>query len=260
MNFSTERHGDLCRALIASGSGALTRRCRARRVRGASVSDLQAVMLACGSAEGHSWRTLAPIGLGIVPGGDERSALLSSSSPITRLAWNAEIVSKGRPQAVYNANRIARANKLGAALPNARLQTCDAASSACNPWYGLAECPARISESSVGWECVAAHFRRVYKSAALRRVLSGPSARLDRLPSVRRGRGAKNGYAISGEDAVRVRGGYTCGRCPKWFRVYCQLLGKIMVRQHPACDRGRKLIVNEASRVWMAKNRKTKEE
>ena len=57
------------------------------------------------------------------------------SQPITRLARNAEIVSKGRPQAVYNANRIARANKLGAALPYERLRTFDAASSADKTWY-----------------------------------------------------------------------------------------------------------------------------
>ena len=44
----------------------------------------------------------------------------------------AEIVSKERPQLVMNSNRIVRASKSGAARPNARLRTCDAASSADN--------------------------------------------------------------------------------------------------------------------------------
>ena len=58
---------------------------------------------------------------------------------------------------------------------------------------------------------------------------------------------------------MRTRRGYTCGRCPKWMHGYCSLLGKIMVAAHPACDRGRKPITNEASRVWMANHRKQKE-
>ena len=134
MNLGTDRHGDLSRTSNASVSGVLTRRCRARRVRGASVSDLQAVMLACGSAGRSFLATTAPIGLGIVPGGDERSALQSSSSPITRRGPEAEIVSKGRPQAVRTAHRIARANKFGAALLHEQRRMCDAASSACKTW------------------------------------------------------------------------------------------------------------------------------
>lgn len=58
---------------------------------------------------------------------------------------------------------------------------------------------------------------------------------------------------------MRVHRRYTCSRCPKWFRGYCRILGKIMVAAHPACDRGKKLITNEASRVWMAAHRKPKE-
>ena len=174
MILTIDRHGDLSRTQIPSGRGALTRRCRARRVRGGSVSDRFAAQLACEAADGFSWCRHTPSGLEIVPGGDERSALLSISpasaggrtrqilatdmprpevvSPRTvfgrrspsvvrggsiyeadhEARGSAEIVSKGRPQAVYNANRIARANKLGAALAHARRRTCDAASSACN--------------------------------------------------------------------------------------------------------------------------------
>lgn len=203
MNFRTERHGDLGRALIAFGSGALTRRCRARRVRGASVSDRHAVMLACGSADGHSWRTKAPIGLGIVPGRDETSALLSSSQPITRLSVSDEIVSKGRPQLVMNSNRIARANKLGAAPLNARLQTCDAASSACNTWNGSVAKPRReIRKSSRSLEWVGPLSTDI-QEVRLVRVLNGPSARLALAQSVRRGLGVKIGKIIFALRTVR---------------------------------------------------------
>ena len=178
MTFATERHGDLGRALIASGSGVLTRRCRARRVRGASVSDLQAVMLACGSARRSFLATQAPIGLGIVPGGDERSALLSSSSPITRRGPEAEIVSNGRPQAVRTAHRIARASKLGAELDNARRRTCASASSATKTvGLGVAKPGREIRKSSRRWE-VCQHLSTDNKEARLVRVLNGPSARL----------------------------------------------------------------------------------
>jgi hypothetical protein len=178
MNFETERHGDLGRALIAFGSGALTRRCRARRVRGASVSDRHAVMLACGSADGHSWRIQAPIGLGIVPGGDERSALQSSSSPITRRGLETEIVSKGRPQAVRTAHRIARATKLGADLDHARRRTCASASSAYNMASGSVAKPRReIRKSSRSWEWVGPLSTDI-QEVRLVRVLNGPSARL----------------------------------------------------------------------------------
>ena len=213
MNFATDRHGDLSRALIPSGRGALTRRCRARRVRGDSVSDRPSVRLACGSAGDPSWRRHAPSGLEIVPGGDETSALLRISpasaggrarnavltidgprpevispasaggrarqilatdmprpevisQPITRRAWNAEIVSKGRPQAVYNANRIARANKLGAAMVHARLRTCDAASSACNIWDSAWRSRgAKFANLHAVGRCCST-FRRVFRSAA----------------------------------------------------------------------------------------------
>ena len=211
MNFRTERHGDLFRALAASGREAWIGRRRARRVQGDSVSGRPAVRLACGSADGHSWRRLAPIGLGIVPGGDETSALLSVSpasvggrarqildahdgasravyfSPRTvfgrrspsfvrggsiskadhEARGSSEIVSKGRPQAVYNANRIARANKLGAAPLDARRRTCDAASSACNTWYWSVAKPRReIRKSLRSWE-VLQHLSTDSKSAAV---------------------------------------------------------------------------------------------
>ena len=197
MNFATERHGDLGRALIASGSGVLTRRFRARRVRGASVSDLQAAMLACGSAGRSFLATQAPIGLGIVPGGDERSALQSSSSPITRRGPEAEIVSKGRPQRSARRNRIARANKLDAALPYERRQTFDAASSACNIGSGSVAKPRReIRKSSRRWEWVGP-LSTDDKKRGNRRVSHGPSARLARPRSVRRGLGVKIGQFIS---------------------------------------------------------------
>lgn len=178
MNFATERHGDLVRALIASGSGALTRRCRARRVRGDSVSDHKSVMPVCGSDVRSILAAHAPIGLGIVPGGDERSALLSSSSPITRRGQEAEIVSKGRPQAVRTAHRIARANKLGVVRQTTCLQTCGAASSATKILViGVAKPVREIRKSSRSWEWVGP-LSTDKKEARLVRVSSGPSARL----------------------------------------------------------------------------------
>lgn len=73
----------------------------------------------------------------------------------------AEIVSIGRPQAVYNANRIARANKSGAALPHARRRTCDAASIACKMVKGSRSALRVSPKLSVGWECAPTHFRRM---------------------------------------------------------------------------------------------------
>lgn len=175
MNLATTRHGTTNRAMIPSGRGALTRRRRARRVRGATVSDRPSVRLACGSRGRSFLAQQAPIGLGIVPGGDETSALppisLAGASGRARQKSSAtnemprpdviseadheargitEIVSKGRPQRVMNRNRIARATKLGAAIPHARLtalrQSCDAASSACNIGWERGEAPARNSQ------------------------------------------------------------------------------------------------------------------
>lgn len=96
-----------------------------------------------------------------------------------------EIVSKGRPQRCARRNRIARATKLGAALPHARRQSCDAASSACNMGNGLAECLARISEIVTQLGVVSATFGgcsesrlapRPYRSVGL------PCASTVRLP------------------------------------------------------------------------------
>lgn len=187
---------------------------RAQRDRGVSVK----VGIVCPAATS----SITPIGLGIAPGGDDRAALLSISQqivfrcrsrsvccgfisqPITRLAVSAEIVSKGRPQEVYNSNRIARANKLGEALPHARSRTCDAASSACKTWCRLAECRARISEilSRLG---VCGHTLSTGESGRVsRRVYTGPSARLDtatvRLP---RGGGKYRLYYFSVAHGAR---------------------------------------------------------
>lgn len=58
----------------------------------------------------------------------------------------AEIVSNGWPQEVYNSNRNAEANKLGAAHAHARRRTCDAASSACKILDRFAAYLARYAE------------------------------------------------------------------------------------------------------------------
>ena len=234
MNLATTRHGTTNRAMIPSGRLALTRRCRARRVRGATVSDRPSVRLACGSADDPSWRMQAPIGLGIVPGGDETSALppisLAGASGRARQKSSAtnevprpdviseadheargitEIVSKGRPQRVMNRNRIARANKLGSSLLHARLtalrQSCDDASSACKIWNGSVAKPRReIRKSSRRWEWVGPLSTGGLKRGAIR-VLIGQSACLARLRSVRRGSGVEIGSTIS----------RCCGRLPQ---------------------------------------------
>ena len=96
----------------------------------------------------------------------------------------AEIVSKGRPQRSAHRNRIARANKLGAALSHARLtarrQSCDAASSAYNMVNGSVAKPRReIRKSSRRWEWVGPLSTCVLKRGAIR-VLIGQSACLAR--------------------------------------------------------------------------------
>lgn len=73
------------------------------------------------------------------------AGIISILSPIPGRGLEAETGSKGRPQAVYNAHRIAQANKSGADAA-ARLRTRGSAPSACKPWDRLAECRARISE------------------------------------------------------------------------------------------------------------------
>lgn len=104
------------------------------------------------------------IGFGIALGGDDRSAIypfkytrhitgwgcarmfagrllgkmrreaciISISITDHEVRFGSKIVSKERPQRVMNRNRIVRATKLGADIMNARLRTCDAASSADN--------------------------------------------------------------------------------------------------------------------------------
>lgn len=234
MNLATTRHGTTNRAMIPSGREALTRRRRARRVRGATVSDRPSVRLACGSADDPSWRMQAPIGLGIVPGGDETSALppisLAGASGRARQKSSAtnevprpdviseadheargitEIVSKRRPQRVMNRNMIARANKLGSAITHARLtarlQSCGAESSACKIWNGSVAKPRReIRKSSRRWEWVGPLSTGGLKRGAIR-VLIGQSACLARLRFVRRESGVEIGSTIS----------RCCGRLPQ---------------------------------------------
>lgn len=92
----------------------------------------------------------------------------------------AEIVSKGRPQRSARRNRIARATKLGADIMNARLRTCDAASSACNMDNGSVAKPRReIRKSSRRWEWVGPLSTGGLK-ARIVRVLIGQSACLAR--------------------------------------------------------------------------------
>ena len=125
------------------------------------------------------------------------------SQPITRRCVVHGIVSKGRPQLVMNSNRIARANKLGAAPLYARLQTCDAASSAYNTWDGSVAKPRReIRKSSRSWEWVGP-LSTDDKERGNRRVSNGPSARLALAQSVRRGLGVKIGKIIFALRTVR---------------------------------------------------------
>ena len=142
-----------------------------------------------------------PIGFGIAPGGDDTAAILQISNAIHKADHEArgipEIVSKGRPKRCARRNRIARANKLGAALRYARLtarrQSCDAASSACNIGNGSVAKPRReIRKSSRRWEWVGPLSTGALERGAIR-VLIGQSACLTSLRSVRRGSGVKIG-------------------------------------------------------------------
>lgn len=116
-----------------------------------------------------------------------RSVVRGGSNLLTdhEVCFGSEIVSKGRPQAVYNAHRIAQANKSGAALSHARHRTCDAASSAINA-NRSAECLARISEILYRLGVSAKTLSTGELKRGSRRVFAGPSARLDpwtvRLP------------------------------------------------------------------------------
>ena len=91
----------------------------------------------------------------------------------------AEIVSKGRPQRCARRNRIARAIKSGAASVNARLQTCDAASSARmkNLGLGVAKPGREIRKSSRSWEWLVP-LSTDYKKRDPFASSIGPSARL----------------------------------------------------------------------------------
>ena len=146
---------------------------RAQRDRGVSVK----AGIVCPVATSRT----TPIGLGIAPGGDDTAALYLISNAIHKADHEArgitEIVSKGRPKRCARRNRIARANKLGAALSHARLQTCDAASIATKTLGRLAECRASISEilTRLG-VCGNTLSMGVKKARQFRRVLVGPSA------------------------------------------------------------------------------------
>lgn len=48
----------------------------------------------------------------------------------------------------------------------------------------------------------------------------------------------------------------TCGRCPKCFQGYCRILAKVMVREHPACDVGKKLIALDCQKRYARRKRK----
>lgn len=48
----------------------------------------------------------------------------------------------------------------------------------------------------------------------------------------------------------------TFGRCPKCFQGYCRLLAKVMVREHPACDVGKKLIALDWQKRYERRKRK----
>lgn len=93
------------------------------------------------------------------------------------------IVSKGRPQAVRTANRIARAKKSGSA-DHTRFGTRGAGPSANKTWkVGVAKPAREIRKSSLGWESQArSTLSTDVSSAAIKlqtRRLSGPSARLE---------------------------------------------------------------------------------
>lgn len=114
----------------------------------------------------------------------------NSSITDHEVRFGSKIVSKGRPQAVYNAHRIARAKKLGAALPHARRSTCDAVSIATKTLGRFAECRASISENLTRLgACCSTLSMGVQEARQLRRVSIGPSACLSLEPSVCRGRG-----------------------------------------------------------------------
>lgn len=165
---------------------------RAQRDRGVSVKAGIVCPVATSS--------ITPIGLGIAPGGDETAALYLILNAIHKADHEAcgitEIVRKGRPQRCARRNRIARANKLGAALSYARRRTCDAAPRATKTWIRLAERLARISEILTRLGVCGNTLSAGVEWIGFRRVSIGPSARLSRPPSVCRGRGLKIGFAI----------------------------------------------------------------
>lgn len=161
-----------------------------------AVCGFAAARPACSTSEGTSvWEsnrtatTRPPFSISprTVSRRRSRSVVRGGSNLLTdhEVCFGSEIVSKGRPQAVYNAHRIAQANKSGAALSHARLRTCDAASSAIN-FHRSAECLARISEILYRLRVSAKTLSTGELKRGSRRVFAGPSARLDpgtvRLP------------------------------------------------------------------------------
>lgn len=115
-----------------------------------------------------------------------RSVVRGGSNLLTdhEVCFGSEIVSKGRPQAVYNAHRIAQANKSGVDV-DARRRTRGSAPSAINS-NRSAECLARISEILNRLGVSAKTLSTGELKRGSRRVFIGPSARLDpwtvRLP------------------------------------------------------------------------------
>lgn len=112
------------------------------------------------------------------------AGIISILSPIPGRGLEAETGSKGRPQAVYNAHRIAQANISGVDV-DARLRTRGSAPSATSR-NRSAECLARISEILYRLGVCVNTLSTGELKRGSRRVFAGPSARLDpwtvRLP------------------------------------------------------------------------------
>lgn len=160
-----------------------------------AVCGFAAARPACSTSEGTSvWEsnrtaTIGPsssISPRTVSRRRSRSVVRGGSNLLTdhEVCFRSEIVSKGRPQAVYNAHRIAQANKSGADV-DARRRTRGSTPSAINS-YRSAECLARISEILYRLGVSAKTLSTGELKRGSRRVFAGPSARLDpwtvRLP------------------------------------------------------------------------------
>lgn len=160
-----------------------------------AVCGFAAARPACSTSEGTSvWEsnrtaTIGPsssISPRTVSRRRSRSVVRGGSNLITdhEVCFGSEIVSKGRPQAVYNAHRIAQANKSGVDV-DARRRTRGSTPSAINS-NRSAECLARISEILNRLGVSAKTLSTGELKRGSRRVFTGPSARLDpwtvRLP------------------------------------------------------------------------------